>query len=294
MGASKMKIGIDSYCYHRFFGEVYEQQSTPQRRMTLQEFLIRAKDLQVDGVSLESCFIPSLERDYLKGVRDQLDAYGLERVFAWGHPDGLEGGTNQGAFHEMVSCFEAAQTLGARVMRVVGSSLKFRHNAHGPQLERLTKMFREAVKVAEEYGIRMAVENHIDFTADEILQLIHQVDSPYLGINFDTGNFIRLLDDPIKGMVKLAPHVYATHIKDLKIQSRVAADEWFFMSCTPVGEGVVDNGKLVQLLADANYEGLLAVEIDFLHPDYNDDEDEAVAQSVRELKRLAASATHRV
>ncbi len=294
MGASKMKIGIDSYCYHRFFGEVYEQQSTPQKRMTLQEFLIRAKDLQVDGVSLESCFIPSLERNYLKDVRDQLDAYGLERVFAWGHPDGLEGGTNQSAFHEMVSCFKAAQTMGAKVMRVVGSSLKFRYSSHEPQIERLTRMFREAVKIAEEYGIRMAVENHIDFTADEMLQLIHQVDSPYLGINFDTGNFIRLLDDPIKGMIKLAPHVYATHIKDLKIQARVPADEWFFMSCTPVGEGVVDNGKLVQLLADASYEGLLAVEIDFLHPDYNDNEDEAVAQSVRELKRLAASATHRV
>jgi hypothetical protein len=27
---------------------------------------------------------------------------------------------------------------------------------HGPQIERLTKMFREAVKVGEEYGIQMA------------------------------------------------------------------------------------------------------------------------------------------
>ncbi len=289
-----MKIGIDSYCYHRFFGEVYDQQTAPQRRMTLEDFLGRAKELEVDGVSLESCFIPSLATDYLKGVRGQLDDYGLDRVFAWGHPDGLEGGTNRTAFRDMVSCFEAAQAIGATVMRVVGSSLKFRHDSHGPQIKRLTEMFREAVKVAEEYGIRMAVENHIDFTADEMLQLINEVGSPFLGINFDTGNFLRLLDDPIKGMAKLAPYVYATHIKDLKIQSRVSADEWFFMSCTPVGEGVVDNGKLVQQLADANYKGLLAVEIDFLHPDYDNDEDLAVARSVRELKRLAASATCRM
>jgi len=88
-------------------------------------------------------------------------------------------------------------------------------------------------------------------------------------------------------MAKLAPYVYATHIKDLKPQKGVAADEWYFFSCTPVGEGVVDNGKLVQLLADAGYDGLLAVEIDFLHPDYGDDEDLAVARSVAELKRLA-------
>ena len=89
-------------------------------------------------------------------------------------------------------------------------------------------MFSEAVQIAEKYGIRMAVENHIDFTADEMLQLLTTVSSPYLGINFDTGNFLRLLDDPIKGMEKLAKYVYATHIKDLKPQKGVAADEWYF------------------------------------------------------------------
>jgi len=40
----------------------------------------------------------------------------------------------------------------------------------------------------------------------------------------------------------------------------------------------------------ANYNGFLAVEIDFLHPDYNDDEDAAVARSVEELRRIAAAA----
>jgi hypothetical protein len=42
------------------------------------------------------------------------------------------------------------------------------------------------------------------------------------------------------------------------------------------------------MLADAGFDGVLAVEIDFLHPDYNNDEDAAVAQSVKELKRLVA------
>ena len=135
----------------------------------------------------------------------------------------------------------------------------------------------------------MAVENHIDFTADEMLCLLDDVNSKWLGINFDTGNFLRLLDDPVKAMAKLARHVYATHIKDLKPQKGVAADAWYFFSCTPVGDGLVDNNKLVQLLAGARYEGLLAVEIDFLHPDYNNNEDEAVARSVAELRRLKGS-----
>lgn len=285
-----MKIGIDSYCYHRFFGEVYPQQSQPPKRMSLEDFLDRAHALAVDGVSLESCFVPRYDTDYLAGVKEKLDRYGLDRVYAWGHPDGLEGGRNERAYDEMLTSLEHARQIGATVMRVVGSSLMFRKEPHEPQIERLSRMFSAAVKEAERQSIRLAVENHIDFTADEMLQLLTNVNSPCLGLNFDTGNFLRLLDDPIKGMEKLAPYVYATHIKDLKVQRGVAADEWYFFSCTPVGDGLVDNQRLAQLLADANYTGFLAVEIDFLHPDYSD-EDSAVEQSVRELRRIDGNIT---
>ena len=286
--SSSMKIGIDSYCYHRYFGEIYPQQSTPSHTMTLEDFLDRAHGLAVDGVSLESCFIPNKDPGYLSSVKDRLDDYGMDRVYAWGHPDGLEGGKNTEAFEEMVESFEQARNIGAQVMRVVGSSLMFRNEPHGPQIQRLAAMFRKAVLVAEDYGIRMALENHIDFTSDEILQILNAVDSSYLGLNFDTGNFLRLLDDPVKGMKKLAPHVYATHIKDLKVQKGVPADEWYFFSCTPVGDGVVDNVELARLLRQADYDGFLAVEIDFLHPDYLGDEDAAVEDSVKELRRIVA------
>jgi 3-oxoisoapionate decarboxylase len=285
-----VKVGIDSYCYHRFFGEVYPQQPSPRRRLSLEDFLSRARELDVDGVSLESCFFPRFDSSYLAGIKKLLDGFGFDRVYAWGHPDGLEGGLNERAFEDMVASIERARAIGADVMRVVGSSLMFRNQPHQPQLERLTRMFSDAVKVAEKNGVRLAVENHIDFNSDEMLSLITVVDSPFLGINFDTGNFVRLLDDPIKGMEKLAKHVYATHIKDLKPQKGVAADEWYFFSCTPVGDGIVDNLQLARLLARVGYRGFLAVEIDFLHPDYHGDEDGAVAQSIRELKKIAAAA----
>ena len=283
-----MKVGIDSYCYHRFFGEVYPEQSPPPKQMSIEDFLARANELEVDGVSLESCFFPSFDAGYLAHLNGMLDDYGFDRVFAWGHPDGLEGGKNEEAFKEMVAGFEYAQAIGAKVMRVVGSSLMFRNEPHGPQIERLTAMFKEAVKVAEDFDIRMADENHIDFTADEMVQLLDNVGSPYLGINFDTGNFMRLLDDPIAGMEKLAKYTYATHVKDLKPQKGVSPTEWYFFSSTPVGDGLIDNQKLAQMLKDARYEGFLAVEIDFLHPDYKNDEDAAVAQSIQELRRIAS------
>jgi 3-oxoisoapionate decarboxylase len=103
-----------------------------------------------------SCFIPRLDAGYLSQIRGLLDSYNLDRVFAKGHPNGLQGGEHQDAYREMIRCFESARNIGAKVMRVVGSTLMFRHQPHEPQIARLTGMFREAVKIAEEYGIRMA------------------------------------------------------------------------------------------------------------------------------------------
>lgn len=65
---------------------------------------------------------------------------------------------------------------------------------------RLIPMYKEATKIAEDNGVKLAAENHIDFTSDEMLEMIEAVDSPNFGINFDTGNFLRLLDDPVAGM----------------------------------------------------------------------------------------------
>jgi len=283
-----MKVGIDSYCYHRFFGEAYPDQKQPAKKMTMQDFLKRAKELDVDGVSLESCFFPSYDEGWLKDLKAQLDEYGFDRVYAWGHPDGLERGKNWDAYNDMVASIPRAKAIGADVMRVVGSSLMFRHEPHGPQIEALIKMFKEAVKVAEDLGVKMAVENHIDFTADEILQLLEGVGSEYLGLNFDTGNFLRLLDDPVRGMEKLAPYVYATHVKDLLPDRNASPTDWFFFAGVPVGKGLINNQKLAELLQKTNFKGFLAVEIDHPHTDWTDLEDEAVAISVKELKKIAA------
>lgn len=282
-----MKIGIDSYCYHRFFGDVYPQQKKPAKDVTLEWFLKRAHELKVDGVAIEPPLVSRLDPSYLSEVKGMLEEYKLDVVYAWGHPDGLEGGRTEKAFADMMKSIDYAAALGANVMRVCGASLTFRNEPHGPMLEKLAKMFIEAAKEGAKRGVRIADENHIDFTSDEMLGLIKAVDSPYFGINFDTGNFMRVLDDPIKGMQKLAKYTFSTHVKDLKPNRQAAVDDWFFFSSTPVGDGLVDNQKLAQLLHEANFQGFLAVEIDFLHPDYGESEDKAVAQSIKELRRIA-------
>ena len=263
-----MKVGIDSYCFHRLFGEVYPHQYLADEKMSMDDFIDYALAAKVDGVSLESCFFPSFDSGYLADLKSRLDDEGLDRVYAWGHPDGLEGGKNEKEFHSMLEHIRYAAAIDADVMRVVGSSLMFRFEPHEPQLAQLAIWFKEAQNVADSYGIRLAIENHIDYNSDEIVQLLDAVDNENFGVNFDSGNFVRVLDDPVKAMKKLATRVWTTHIKDLLPVRGVDIDEWYFFSCVPTGKGLVDNAAIAQLLKDAGYQGTLAVETDTLHPDY--------------------------
>jgi len=285
-----MKVGIDSYCYHRFFGELYPDQDKPAKSMKLKDFLDRAKELKVDGVSLETCFLESTEKSYLEELNVMLDEYGFERVWAWGHPLGLERGLNPGAFNEMKSMIPLAKTIGADVMRVVASNRRFRHENHKEQLDRLLVQFKEAAKIAGDYGVRLALENHQDFTVGEILALIEDVASPYLGVTYDNGNSVRLLEDPVQSMELLAKYTFAVHMKDVAVNNKEAKPtDWFFFSGVPIGQGVIDNLGMLKVLSKAGFNGLLAIEIDHPHHDWRDREDEAVALSVEGTRRLVAN-----
>ena len=279
-----MKVGIDSYCYHRYFGEVYPDQEDPGVRWTFQDFVNRAAELEVDGVSLESCFFESLEPDYLKAIKDALDEKGMERVLAWGHPDGLEAGRNTEAWREMNELIPRARLMGAEIMRIVASSLMFRNEPHGPQIDAIAKMLIESVKIAEDSGIVLAIENHIDYTSAEIEEILQRVGSDSLKVNFDTGNTLRMMEDPVAAARRLGPYTVATHTKDVDACRHVRPEEWYFFSSVTVGTGLIDMPGVVNALKDSGYDGVLAVESD--HHKDNQDEDRLVADSVAYLKRL--------
>jgi len=287
-----LKVGIDSYCYHRYFGEIYDIQPKTEIRWTYEQFINRAKELGVDGVNLESCFLPSIEEDYILKLKKLLDEYKMERVLAWGHPDGLEAGKNKKAIDDLRRHFEPARKIGTGILRIVGSSLKYRDERHEPQLKRLIKILKEVAEEAESYDLKLAYENHIDYTSDEILGLIEKVGSESLRVNFDSGNALRMFEDPLEAARKLAPYTVATHIKDripIKYNkfynTRGTPRDWFFWASVPVGDGIIDIPAMVEVLHDSAYKGVYAVEIDCLKEGY-ENEDKAVEKSVKYLRSL--------
>jgi sugar phosphate isomerase/epimerase len=282
-----MKIAIDSYCYHRQFGEAYPGLQQPAgRTMTVWDFLRRARRLGVAGVSLESCFVPA-EPDIFRRLRDALDEAGLERVWAWGHPFGLRSGTDPEAARDLVAHLGHARTLGAGVMRIVGGNRRTRPASFAQHKRRLGGMLKKLLGAAEDHGVVLALENHIDLTADEMVDLVGSIGSPWLGVCLDTGNNLRLHEDPLVVAAKLAPLARATHVKDIGVRAGDPKDFAFWPS-VPLGKGLVDVGRVLGLLQEAGYDGLLAIEIDYLHPDHGD-EDRAVAASVKHLRGLLAA-----
>lgn len=286
-----MKIGIDNYCYHRFFGEVYPDQQKPEKNMSLSAFLNRAQVLGVQAVTLEASFLPSLTDTYMLELKSLLDGYGLERIFSWGHPDGLERGLNEESFSQMKSLIPFAKKIGASLMRIVASNFVWRGEDKKEQIDRLIPQLTEAAKIAQDNNIRLAVENNIDFTGQEMLRLIEGVNSPYVGVDLDTGNFLRLLDDPLRAADILAEHTLAVHLKDVQVNPKEARPtDWYFFSCVPIGQGLVDNEAIVTTLKKAGYKGYVGVGIDHPHTDWYGREDEMVELSVRELKELVDNA----
>ncbi len=280
-----MKIGIDSYCYHRYFGEVYpEIQRKPRRKLTIWRFLDRAHELGVGGVSIESCFLEPISDDLVSRLKERLNAYQLEAVWAWGHPAGLKSGTDRAALQDLLRHIPIAKELGAGVMRIVGGSRFTRPPRWSRHRRLLLRALDKAVPVAEEYNVVLAMENHIDLTADQMVEIMETIDSPWLGVCFDTANNIRMFEDPLVVAEKLAPWTRATHVKDVK-PWRGDPKQFSFWASVPLGDGIIPLPEIVRLLRKAKYHGLLAIEVDFLHPDYSD-EDEAVARSVDYLRQL--------
>jgi len=288
-----MLVGIDSYSFHRYFGEIYGDglQVDPGTRWDMMnDFVPYAVDLDVDEVALETIFFPVFDDAYCADIKAALDSANLKRLIGWGHPDGLHGGTDEAALDDLIKHIPRAAHVGANIMRIVAASMLYVDGDHAEMVRKSVAMLKKAAAVAEGEGVTLAIENHIDFTSLEILQILEGVGSENLKVNFDTGNALRLFEDPVEAARNLAPHCVSTHTKDVAFRKGgVPTERFTSWPSVPAGEGDVDLPAIAKVLDDAGFEGSLAIELDLLAAPYNErTEEENVRQSIAYLKKIRA------
>jgi sugar phosphate isomerase/epimerase len=293
IGVDHMLVGVDSYSFHRYFGDIYADglQVDPGTRWDMmKDFVPFAVDLEVDEVALETIFFPVFDDAYCADIKSELDAANLKRVIGWGHPDGLHGGTDEVALEDLINHIPRAAHVGASIMRIVAASMVYVDGDHAEMVRKSVAMLKKAAAVAEAEGVTLAIENHIDFTSLEIIQILEGVGSDNLKVNFDTGNALRLFEDPVQAAKNLAPHCVATHTKDIMFRKGGTPTERFTSwPSVPAGEGLIDMPAIARVLHEANFQGSLAIEMDLLGAPYNErTEEENVRQSIEYLKKIRA------
>ena len=145
-----MKIGIDSYCFHRYFGEIYPGlQTDPGVRWSMQEeFLEFALAQHVDEVALESCFFDALDDGLCAEIKARIDEAGVDRVLGWGHPEGLWGGTKPEELEALKRHIPQTAKLGSTRMRITAASMNYAKAPREELIGAVVPMLREAAAVA--------------------------------------------------------------------------------------------------------------------------------------------------
>ena len=87
----------------------------------------------------------------------------------------------------------------------------------------------------------------------------------------------------------LAPFTRATHVKNIGARRGADPRTFGFWPSVPLDAGLVDLDAVLRLLDDAGYQGLLALEFDYLDPAFGPDEDPMVERSLAWLRGAVAA-----
>ncbi|MDO4285260.1 MAG: sugar phosphate isomerase/epimerase [Eubacteriales bacterium] len=149
-------------------------------------------------------------------------------------------------------------------------------------LELVREIWPPILRVAQECGVRVAIENcpmlfgreqwpggqNLMTTPAIWKKVFELLPSDYLGINYDPSHFVWQRIDYIKPIYEFKDKIFHVHYKDIKVyedkldQVGIMAYPLEYMSPKLPGLGDVDWGRYVSALTDIRYEGYTCIEIE--------------------------------
>ncbi|GEO20424.1 hypothetical protein CQA01_09580 [Cyclobacterium qasimii] len=186
--------------------------------------------------------------DFTKKIRDQrerLDMY-------------LEGSIGMPKKETELVDFEKqvvlAKEAGIRILRTVSLGPRRYEALHSREAfltfqKQAIHMLGKTEGILSKHKVKLAIENHKDWRAHELAQLMKGISSEWVGVTLDFGNSIALMEQPVHTLQLLAPYVFSTHVKDMAVRPY---PEGFQLSEVPLGEGLIDLKKIVNTCKEHN------------------------------------------
>jgi sugar phosphate isomerase/epimerase len=239
-GAPKIKFSLAAYSYRDLL---------KSGELTISDFIADCAKMQLDGTELTSYYFPDpLTEAYLRQLKSECFRAGLTISGTavgndFGHPEGAERDKQIAAVCRWV---DYAEILGAPVIRIfAGHKHKGTTDAEAHRL--MVDGMQECCDYAGQHGIFLALENHggPTSTADSLLKLVHDVHSPWFGVNLDTGNFHS--DSIYEDLARVAP--YAVNVQ-VKVVIKPATGK----------KQPADFKRLAKSLSGAGYRGFVVLE----------------------------------
>jgi sugar phosphate isomerase/epimerase len=220
----------------------YSLASDPHSKSALQ-FLERCHALGAGGVQVA---LDSLAPEYTEQLRRRAEELAMHVEIIVELPQA----NTTAEFEQTVA---AARRAGAGALRAACLSGR-RYETFGT-LEEWKRFVAEsrtrlrlAAPIAEQYKLPLGIENHKDWTAEELAALLKEYSSEYLGACIDFGNNLALLDDPLVVVEALAPYVVTTHVKDMAVEEYA---DGFLLAEVPLGQGALDLARIVATIRKA-------------------------------------------
>jgi 3-oxoisoapionate decarboxylase len=240
--APRTKMGIATTSY-----------MTAWRPRDTYEFLEHSVALGAGGIQAS---LSSVEPEYLKKLRARAEEAGMYIEVMGAMPRG----NDTSAFER---CVAGAKAVGALLVRCacLGSRRYETFNTLADwrtHVAQAKASIDRALAIAERERLPLALENHKDWTADELAAIMKAKSSEFLGVCLDTGNNISLLDDPMAVVEILAPFTISTHVKDMGVEPY---DDGFLLSELPLGEGMLDMNRIVATVEKARPRTRLTLEM---------------------------------
>jgi sugar phosphate isomerase/epimerase len=257
---TRHRIGVSTYSFWHF------DESTAEYR-PIEKCLELAAEFGFDGVEILQVQMTDTRPPALRKIKQRAFSLGLDLMGFSTHqgfvtPDEPKRADN---VRKTTEFLEQAYALGIPTIRVNtgrwGTSRNFdelmKNRGIEPNLPGHTDdegfkwvidSFHQLVPEAEKRGVVMGLENHwgLGRTAEGVLRVVEAVDSPWLQVTLDTGNF---LEDPYDRLAKLAPRTVL-----LQAKTYYGGGLWYSLD--------LDYARIAKIMRDAGYRGYVSLEFE--------------------------------